>query len=354
VDGEMTGMTGQHMDCASAQELLLDADDGAVPAKAEGAVAAACEHVETCAACRAALADLRRYRQVLRQFDVSTTPAAEDWDAFADRLVGAIGRRRMENETICSAGVARRGAGGAAPLKFASPAVRRGWVPWGFAAAAAACVLTGTVGFWAGRQRGGSMPPTPVILAGLSDQDTDFATRAFAAMWDKRADSRVSWAVVRGDAADTEFESDDAGAGVSIADTTGASGGRLWVLRLTAMRDNQVVSVVDLGILPGRMAKLSVNLDDAAGGKLRYLIATDPGPVPRATVWTDFKAIEGGVTGIVGGDVVLKSGEPVSAGRLAAPGGGYDVKIAFADAAFRPNAESDHPSTLPVPGKGTL
>lgn len=355
------------MDCASAQEILLDADEGAVVPDGEPAVAAALEHVEACVACRAALADLRQYRRVMRQFDRSAMPVAEDWDAFADRLVSVIGRR-VRDGTGHSAGVARRWAGDAAPLKFPSPAVRQGWVSRGIAAAVAASVLTGGIGFWAGRKGGGSIPPTPggmvhvgaatttfpVILAGLSAEDTDIAARAFTAFADQTAGSRMSWAVVGGDASDSDFERVEEGAGTSIVETTEASGGRLWVFRLTAIRDNQVVSMVDVGILPGRTAKLTVNLGGAGPGKLRYVIATDPGPIPRATVWADFKALEGGVIATVGGDVVLKGGEPVSAGRLAAAGGGYDVKVAFADAAFRPTDESSHPSTLPVRGKGRL
>src|SRR4051794_2081711 len=151
------------MDCDTAQEILLDAEDGATRAAEGGAAAinanasAARAHVESCNSCRAALADLRRLRRAMRTFNSAAEPANGGWDAFTERLVASIGRA-AEEESDSRASVARRWAGDAALLKSPGRGARPSRALRGFAAAAAACVLAGGIGFGVGRQGGDSTP----------------------------------------------------------------------------------------------------------------------------------------------------------------------------------------------------
>jgi hypothetical protein len=201
------------------------------------------------------------------------------------------------------------------------------------------------------------LPDAMAVHSRLTDDDARFAARAFGKLWeDETIGSRTSWAVLRGNATGIMgFERIDAGSDEQTPGARSTAAGRVWVLRLTAVRDDKVVSLEDLAILPGRTANVTVRVGPAGDQKLHYLIATSAGPQPRAAIWAYFETRTEGVVATVGRDVQLKPGEAVSAGRIAVPGGNYDLRVAFADTPFQAGADVSRPSTtLPVRGKGTL
>jgi hypothetical protein len=354
------------MNCETAQETVLDAERGAAVVESE--LTAARAHVEACGTCRAAVADLRRIRTALQRFDRAAEPRG-GWDEFTQRLVSSIARPPVEEESEHCAVVARRWAGDAALVKSAGDnGRRRGWVSWRFLAAAAACVITGVLGYGVGRHGAGTTRPpfdSPVLhavgatlpaallRAGFSAEQAREAVNVFTVLWkDQTAGNRTSWAVVDGNATGMDFERIE-GDGATVAESP-APVGRVWLLRLTAVRDTEVFAF-SVAMLPGRTADVTLSLGGNGDQKLRYLIATSADASPRATVWADLQNKDGRVIATAGRDVQLTTGEAISAGRLASPGGGYDLKVAFADAAFAADAGPGGSSTTPpVRGKGTL
>lgn len=106
---------------------------------------------------------------------------------------------------------------------------------------------------------------------------------------------------------------------------------KMLFLRLGLLCGMESVSASDLMIRAGQDADLTVPLPD--GQSLHYRIGTSTGEPTRLTVWLDVKTPQGGEPlAVLSTHLQARSGQTLTAGKLATSAGEYELVIEFASA----------------------
>ncbi len=299
------------MSCDEVRQVLLDdaANDGDGGGRSRPDVAA---HLQQCTACRAAEDDYARIRDLLQP--TAHERAAEPlggWDAFEARL------------PTTSRPNPARGEG------------RRIGTRLGIGMGLAASLLLGIAGFEVGRW----YATPPAQLASGNDSTVESQTRStlppharFAAADVTRHmrafeevsqvfDGRASWVMLSDDATDM---------GLAPQPLDGQRP-HLLLLRLTMLRENQIVSETDLAIVAGQSANLTVPIPH--GRTLRYQIDTTRDQPTRLNLWVEVQTPAGGqALAALATEMRAEPGRKVSAGRLTTAGGVFELQVDFAQA----------------------
>ncbi len=300
------------MSCDEVRQVLLD---GAGAGRSRGDVTA---HLRQCGSCRAAGEVYARIRNVLQPTahdgavrDGAAEPVA-GWDAFEQRLLASPRPNGA------------RGGGRWIGV--------RGSLGLGLAAS----LLLGVVGFQVGRWYAGSPAPlasggkntdvheptqNPPPHARLAAADVTRQVRAFEEV-SQVFDGRASWVMLSDDATDM-------GLAPQPLDRPQPA---LLMLRMTMLRENQIISQADLVIVTGESADLSVPI--ARGRTLRYQIDTTRDTPTRLNLWAEVLTPAGGeALGALATTLRAEPGRNVSAGSLTTTGGVYELQIDFAQGA---------------------
>lgn len=377
------------MDCERVRQLLLDL--GLTDADRRR-VADALAHADACADCRRAFGDFDRVVAALRHgrgADESATTgmAAQDeaaasvpaeaapaggWESFEQRLAGAVGRPSMR---LAYADPGPTGAGRRLPAAFGR------WLPAGAAVAASLLVAFG--GFRLGRQAGNTVvivqpppqtgvvqptvtsPTATAVTMALAPADVAQKVRTFREV-NQAFDGRTGWLLLSGDQSDVGLidapasTSQDTSPVTQPAEGTGGPpetagdprpasrpagpqggglGRKVVLVRLHLLRGADVVSDVDLVIVPGTTASVTVPTTD--GTRLRYYVGTSADDPTRLAVRVEVPeqgSPAGGVrepggdaaVAVLGTSLQVEPYHDVAAGRLVTPAGAYDLKIAAA------------------------
>jgi hypothetical protein len=273
------------------------------------------QHLRSCPACAAVLADYDQLRAALGPHAVT----AED---------GADGD----------------GAAHAAVAFAAGPAWCRGRRPLAIAGLAVAAVVGVVAGVGllveamdgmdaAGDSAALTRPAalaidsasSDVAAAGLlpSDSETALSAAAFAHVAEA-FDHQTAWLAL----------TDGGESQLGLTPATLRPTSRLIVLRLSVLRADRLLSQADLVIVPGQSATLSQPL--AAGGELHYHIDTTAEQPARLSLWVGLgsRPQPGQTLAAVATTLQMHPGRVRSAGELVADSGAYRVKIGYEETRF--------------------
>ena len=279
------------MECETVQrELLhLDWDDAQRQRMIE-----LLGHLEGCESCRSALEDFDRLRGELAADDTEVEPSG-GWSAFEDRLTRPMTSRRW----------------------------RWRWTP----PALAASLLLAVAGWSlylggrgdhgpgiAGRAPAGD-PPQRLRSLGFTPREVADRVEVFDEV-SRDFDRRAQWVVIGDKTTDLGLGEQDQPVGQG-----------LLLLRLTLSGDDDVASRVDLVIVPGQRAELTVPTDE--GPHVRYRVNTSDGEPIRLQLWVDLIRPDGerSTMAALATDLTLEPGQVTSAGRMVTSSGRYELNV---------------------------
>lgn len=284
------------MSCETIQHTLFELGCGSADRER---IARALKHLDECATCREAVADLDTLRGAFAAGSEEPEPAG-GWDAFERRLAGQV---------------------------YASPG--RSWRRVTMALAAS-LLIAGTA-FEFGRIVVRSVVPLQVATTGASAAgeelgshftpgDITHEVNAFHQV-SQVLDGRAGWMLVSDKASD-----------VGVADGA-LDTGKVLLLRFTVLADGGKVSEADLVSIPGQTANLTVPLE--AGTTLHYRVGTSIDEPTRLSLWAEIRTPSGAEPlAALSTDLRMQSGEKRTAGELSTSAGKYVLNVGFARASF--------------------
>jgi hypothetical protein len=261
-------------------------------------LAEALNHVQTCAACQAAMADFDRISEALAlgssRESISEPVPRDGWGAFETGLISRTGWVRPWRRPAISSIAASLLVG--ALLVFLAARNHRQTI----------AVATGS---------SATQPSINFTANEVSQRASAFDE--ISTVFDRRA----SWVVVS-----------DAVSDVGLSPKT-LPDANLLLMRLAVTRNKQLVSSADLAIVPGQSANLT--LPASVGPSLYYRISTTAGDTPRLSLDIHLAAPgeQDRPIAALATTLDVQPGREISAGKLVTDSGDYEVEIAFARAA---------------------
>jgi hypothetical protein len=192
----------------------------------------------------------------------------------------------------------------------------RFWMPM------AACVALACVGWGMYLVNAGRLHERRVqdqqkaMLASLSHEEIAERTRVFNQV-SQVFDQRAGWVLISDQTSDLGLS-----ASPTDADTD------LLLVRLSAARDEQVISTADLMVVAGESARVEV--PSSNGSRLHYEIHTsrdEPGQLQIAAEVIEKGEVEA-VSASLASHLQLEAGRTVSAGEVVSPSGRYQLSVA--------------------------
>ena len=292
------------MSCDHIRSTFLDRDWSRAMLQEAAAVA---EHLQQCPACREAVAQYEELRGLLQFSEPAESSYAGvkgDSPIFAETKIGTVPAKI-----------------GTVPHK---PQPRRA-TQWAGAAVLAASLMVGVAGwtlYFCSSEGIGATPqplaqaiPASAPVARWTQADVDRDVGVFTNV-SETFDGRTSW-VALGDHA-TEL---------GLMPLPSHRQGKILLLRLVVLHDNQEKSRTDLVIVPGESANLCVPLD--GDRVLHYTIGTTAGKEQRLSFWAEVRTpgCDGETLAAVAAQLKPVSGRMLGAGRLVTPSGSFNVEI---------------------------
>jgi len=249
------------------------------------------EHVEACAACRAAAADYQAIQTSLQATETSEPKGG--WTAFEERLAAAASGRTQRP-------------------------VRWGW-------SIAAGLLIGLAGLNAALLVRNSRPPAEAmpghgdaVVQVPPDMTDSTVAKAFVTV-SSAFEGRANWVMLS-----------DQSSELGLTDDSSA-GKELLILRLVVTRGGNAISQVHLAIVPGATARMTVPAKD--GAQLEYVITTDAQDPQHIGVWMTLgdgklAAMEGGL-GSMATSLSIPYGQTSRTGQITTRDGTYDMSMSL-------------------------